>query len=62
MKVSVDRALCEGNGLCAFYAPAVFSITDDGTVSYTPDVADAETEAVEIAEQMCPQRAVLIGR
>ena len=62
MKVSVDRTLCEGNGLCAFHAPTVFSIADDGTVSHTRDVADAQTEAVEIAEQMCPQRAVLIER
>ena len=62
MKVSVDRTLCEGNGLCAFYAPAVFSMADDGTVSYTRDVAPAETEVVEIAEQMCPQCAVLIER
>jgi ferredoxin len=62
MKVHVDRRLCEGNGLCEFYAPAVFSVADDGTVSYSPDVPPEQVEAVEIAEQMCPQRAVLIER
>jgi ferredoxin len=62
MKVHVDRRLCEGNGLCEFYAPAVFSVDDDGTASYSPDVPPEHVEAVEIAEQMCPQRAVLIER
>ena len=62
MKVHVDRRLCEGNGLCEFYASAVFSVDDDGTVSYRPDVPSEQVGAVEIAEQMCPQRAVLIQR
>ena len=60
MKVHVDRRRCEGNGLCQFYAPAVFSVDDDGTVSYRPDVPPEQAGAVEIAEQACPQRAVLI--
>ena len=62
MKVHVDRQLCEGNGLCEFYAPAVFSVDDAGNVSHSPDVPPEQVEAVEIAEQMCPQRAVLIER
>jgi len=62
MKVHVDRRLCEGNGLCEFYAPAVFSVDDNGTVSYSSDVPLGQVDAVEIAEQMCPQRAVLIER
>jgi ferredoxin len=59
MKVFIDRRLCEGNALCEFYAPAVFSVDEDGKPSYNPDVAP---EAVETAEQMCPQRAVRIKR
>jgi ferredoxin len=62
MKVHVDRRLCEGNGLCEFYAPAVFSVDEDGTASYRPDVPPEQVDAVETAEQMCPQRAVLIQR
>jgi ferredoxin len=62
MKVHVDRGLCEGNGQCEFYAPSVFSLDDNGTVSYHEDVPPGEVEAVEIAEQMCPQRAIEIRR
>ena len=62
MKVFIDRRLCEGNALCEFYAPAVFSVDEDGKPSYNPDVAPEHTEAVETAEQMCPQRAVRIKR
>jgi ferredoxin len=60
MKVHVDSGLCEGNGQCEFYAPAVFSLDDNGTVSYHADVTPGEIDAVEIAEQMCPQRAIEI--
>jgi len=60
MKVHIDRGLCEGNALCQFYAPAVFSVEEDGTVSYSPEVAPEHAEALNIAEQMCPQRAVRI--
>jgi ferredoxin len=62
MKAHINSGLCEGNGLCEFYAPAVFSLDDHGTVCYRVDVPPGQVEAVEIAEQMCPQRAIEIRR
>ncbi|WP_414636096.1 ferredoxin [Amycolatopsis sp.] len=29
MKVGVDRMLCEANGVCVSFAPAVFELDDD---------------------------------
>ena len=34
MKISVDRSRCEGHGLCAQRAAAVFSLDDDAGLTY----------------------------
>lgn len=34
MRISVDHARCEGHGLCAGQAPAVFDLDDDARVVY----------------------------
>ncbi|MEE4023421.1 ferredoxin [Gordonia sp. PKS22-38] len=59
MKVDVDFAICESNGLCAGAAPAVFDLDEDDNLHVlndrvTPDNEDQVHEAV----RQCPRRAI----
>jgi ferredoxin len=63
MRITVDRALCEANALCAGIAPEVFEVdeedeltilTPDGEVP--PELADRVREAV----RCCPKMALTL--
>ncbi|MFI5783574.1 ferredoxin [Nocardia sp. NPDC051570] len=57
MRVTADRTVCIGAGLCALTAPGVFDQDDDGLVKVLdPDAADepAAHEAIDI----CPSGAI----
>jgi ferredoxin len=59
MKVTVDWALCDGNGVCAVEAPSHFEMDDDDELHVLrEDVQPAEVAAVRSAARMCPKRAV----
>jgi ferredoxin len=59
--VSVDRDLCEANGVCTMLAGAVFVIDDtDELHILTEQVpADAEQDVVA-AVQGCPRSAIIL--
>ncbi|MFF2807189.1 ferredoxin [Streptomyces sp. NPDC058000] len=61
MRVSADRTVCVGAGLCALTAPGVFDQDDDGivTVLETDPAADARAAARE-AGHLCPSGAVRV--
>ncbi|MFF0628095.1 ferredoxin [Streptomyces sp. NPDC004296] len=61
MRVSADRTVCVGAGLCALTAPGVFDQDDDGivTVLESAPAADDRTTARE-AGHLCPSGAVRI--
>lgn len=61
MRVRVDRDVCDSHGQCAFTAPEVFTLKDDGTMSYREDVPDELRERVEQAALVCPAAAVEIS-
>ena len=61
MRVTVDRALCEANALCAGLAPEVFFVDEEDELTIltpngevTPDLADRVREAV----RCCPKMAL----
>jgi ferredoxin len=60
MRVTADRDVCIGAGMCVLTAPAVFDQSDaDGLVEVlvqTPAVA--ETAAVREAVKLCPSGAL----
>jgi len=58
IRVHLDRDLCQGHGMCEFFAPSIFSLDDDLIVQYeeTPDPAQ-QTELGE-AIAGCPARAI----
>jgi len=61
MRVTVDRALCEANALCAGLVPEVFSVDEEDELTIltpngevTPGLADGVREAV----RCCPRMAL----
>ena len=63
MKISVDYARCEGHGLCADQAPDVFSLDDDGELTYRFDAAEVPDEhqvAARAAVNVCPVAALRV--
>jgi ferredoxin len=59
MRVSVDRDLCEANGVCAGLVPEVFELDDDDELHIAvgevpPELADRVRHAV----QSCPKTAL----
>jgi ferredoxin len=60
--VGVDAGLCARYGFCEHEAPDVFKLTPDGRIAYRASVpADAASEVVRAA-QVCPRRAIKLGR
>lgn len=60
MKVQVDLDRCEGHGMCAFAAPDVFDLDDEGVLHYDPAPPDARRGDVENAVRSCPAGAISI--
>ena len=61
-KVRVDRALCQGTGVCASIAGAVFELDPEGhKARVRVGTVGAElTEAVRDAEASCPTGAITV--
>lgn len=63
MRVSVDRALCEANGLCVGILPEVFDLDDDEVLQVREgELAGDEVERGEQAIITCPKRALTRSR
>lgn len=62
MRLTVDRDLCQGHGVCESEAPAVFTVGDDRQVAILdaspPDDQDA---AVRAAVKYCPTHALILN-
>ncbi|QZT62210.1 ferredoxin [Mycolicibacterium austroafricanum] len=60
-RVEVDEDLCQGHAMCELEAPDVFRVPKRGVVEITdPEPPDELREAVELAVEMCPTRALTI--
>jgi ferredoxin len=59
-RISIDRSLCNGFGLCEAVAPDVFQLGDDGLATLRSGVS--EDEAVREACEGCPMGAISIAR
>ncbi|MFF7245015.1 ferredoxin [Embleya sp. NPDC008237] len=59
MRVTADRTVCVGAGLCALTAPEVFDQDDDGLVTVlVPDPAAPLHRAAREAGRQCPSGAI----
>lgn len=60
-RIEVDEDLCQGHAMCELEAPDVFSVPKRGVVEITDsEPPDELREAVELAVEMCPTRALSI--
>jgi len=57
-RISIDRSLCNGYGVCESIAPDVFELGDDGLAALRAGVS--EDEAVSEACDSCPMGAISI--
>ncbi len=61
MRVTADRNVCIGAGLCALTAPGVFDQGDDGLVQVLQVKPDGDdSAAAREAANVCPSGAVQI--
>lgn len=61
MKVVVNRLLCEGNGVCAEQAPALFAMdADDNLLILKEEFGEEHREQAEAAVRLCPKHALHI--
>lgn len=59
MRVVVDWDLCDGNGACAFEAPALFELDDDDQLIVLQEEFGPELEqSAAAAVRACPKRAL----
>jgi ferredoxin len=59
-RISIDRSLCSGYGICESIAPDVFELGDDGLAVVRTGMS--EDEAVQEACDSCPAGAISIAR
>lgn len=61
MKVTVDRDLCQGHGVCESEAPEVFSVSKAGELTIVePSPPESMRAAVAQAVAFCPTSALRI--
>jgi ferredoxin len=57
MKVSADRNICIGAGMCVLTAPAVFDQDDDGAVALLAEDVRPASPTASDKQQRCARRA-----
>ena len=61
LEIEINREVCMGSGHCAFWAPGVFDLDDDG-VAIVIDADGAPEDKVVLAAQGCPTQAISVSR
>lgn len=57
VRVEIHRERCMGSGNCAYWAPGVFDLDDEGIAVVVGDPAVNE-ERVRLAVENCPTRSL----
>jgi sterol 14-demethylase len=61
MRITVDRGLCQGHGVCESEAEAVFSVSKKGELTVLDEAPPDELRPqVEQAVKFCPTHALSI--
>ena len=61
VRVTADRDVCIGAGMCVLTAPAVFDQTDDGLVEVlVEEPGESDAAAVRDAVKLCPSGALRV--
>lgn len=59
-RIEIDRERCVGSGNCLFWAPGTFDLDDEG-LSVVTDPAGDDDDAIRVAAEGCPTRAISIA-
>jgi ferredoxin len=59
LDIRIDRDSCMGSGNCAFWAPGVFDLDDDG-IAIVLDPNAAPDDKIVLAAQGCPTQAIAV--
>jgi len=59
IRIEIDRDRCVGSGNCLFWAPGTFDLDDQGLSVVIDPVGDDE-DAIRVAADGCPTRAISI--
>ena len=63
VRITADRDVCIGAGMCVMTAPEVFDQDDDGIVVLLADpVPDDEQDHAAEAVKLCPAQALKVAR
>jgi ferredoxin len=62
MELTVDRGLCEANGVCCGLAPDVFELDDDEQLVITPPPDLSDLDRIQRAVERCPKNALELSR
>jgi ferredoxin len=63
MKIVVDWALCDGNGVCSVEAPDIFELSDEDQLIVLKEEFGPELETQAVAAvRVCPKRALKLER
>ena len=61
MKISVDRDICEGLGMCEAMAHEYFQLDDDDTITVLDETPpESERDKVHAAVEACPVLALTL--
>jgi ferredoxin len=59
LSIAVNREVCMGSGNCAFWAPGVFDLDEDG-IAIVVDPAAQPDDKVIMAAEGCPTQAITV--
>lgn len=63
MKIEINRAACEGHGLCEQTAPEIYALDGEGYVYVrVPEIAPALQPSAEAGARVCPVAALQVRR
>jgi ferredoxin len=69
MKFAVDLNACENHGQCAYVAPDLFVLDDDGELTFrqkaeseyvSAELSPQDAEPARLAADLCPMQAIRI--
>ncbi|MEV8015532.1 ferredoxin [Streptomyces sp. NPDC086554] len=60
LRITVDMNVCQDHGQCVFAAPDVFTLDDDGRLSYVATPDDSLRADAEDAADVCPLQAIRV--
>ncbi|MEV0324364.1 ferredoxin [Streptomyces sp. NPDC050658] len=60
LKITVDMNVCQDHGQCVFAAPDIFTLDDEGHLTYVAEPDDSLIADAEDAADVCPLQAIRV--